>query len=368
MKGHALAHSLIVSFLLIASLSTAVRAETFAYVSLDGENKIVVYSVDSTDGSLTRQSETKLDGSAGALCVSPSREFLFASVRSSGLLASFRIAPENGGITHINTAPAGVNPAFVSTDRRGRFLLTAYYTDGKITSHSIGVGGRISEKPVHELATADKAHAILTNRENRFVYVPHTGPNAIFQFQFDEDRGQFASTQPPRVETGTGTGPRQLAFHPKLDVVYFDYEQGSAIAAFDLDRDSGRLRFRERLSTLPDSYQGSNSNARIEMTPNGRFLYVANRGHNSLAGFAANSRTGALKSLGQTPTEPIPRGFSIDPTGRFIYAAGQSSGKLAAFRIDPNTGTLARFATYDVGKRPWWVLVVDTMKLKAEGE
>ena len=87
---------------------------------------------------------------------------------------------------------------------------------------------------------------------------------------------------------------------------------------------------------------------------------MANRGHNSLAGFAADPKTGALKGIGITPTEAVPRGFNIDPTGRFLYAAGQASGKLAAFKINSNTGALNRFATYDVGERPWWVLVVKT--------
>ena len=143
-------------------------------------------------------------------------------------------------------------------------------------------------------------------------------------------------------------------------MVYFDYEQGSAIAAFDLDRKTGQLTFRECLSTLPKSYLGKNSNARIEITPDGRFLYVANRGNNSLAGFSANPKTGALKGINITPTEAVPRGFNIDPSGRFLYAAGQASGKLAAFRINKETGALKRFATYEVGKRPWWVLVVET--------
>jgi 6-phosphogluconolactonase len=144
-----------------------------------------------------------------------------------------------------------------------------------------------------------------------------------------------------------------------LDVVYFDYEQGSAIAAFDLNRSNGRLSFRERLSSLPDGYDRPNSNARIQRTPNGQYIYVANRGHDSLAGYSVDPATGHLTSLGETPTEPTPRGFAIDPTGRFLFAAGQSSDKLAAFHIQADTGQLTRVATYDVGKQPWWVLISD---------
>lgn len=144
-----------------------------------------------------------------------------------------------------------------------------------------------------------------------------------------------------------------------LDVVYFDYEQDSAIAAFDLDRSTGRLSYRQRLSTIPEGFDQPNSNARIEITPNGRFVYVANRGHDSLAGYAVNPQTGRLAPLGQTVTEPTPRGFAIDPTGQFLFAAGQSSGKLAAFHINGSSGQLTRKATYDVGKQPWWVLVTN---------
>ena len=347
-------------FATILAWPSGAVAGSFAYVSLDGENKIVVHAVNGSDGTLSRTSETELEGSAGPLCVSPDRRFLFASVRSAGKLAAFRISPDDGNLTHINTVTAGINPAYVATDRTGRHLLTAYYTEGKITSHAIDKNGRISAKATQELPTADKAHAIMTDRDNRFAYVPHTGPNTIFQFSFDENSGRFTALKPARVNTGENTGPRQFALHPKLDVAYFDYEQGSAIAAFDVDREDGQLTFREQLSTLPKSYLGKNSNARIEITPDGRFLYVANRGHNSLAGFAADPKTGALKGIGIIPTEAVPRGFNIDPTGRFLYAAGQASGKLAAFKINSNTGALNRFATYDVGERPWWVLVVKT--------
>ena len=141
-------------------------------------------------------------------------------------------------------------------------------------------------------------------------------------------------------------------------MVYFDYEQGSAIAGFDLDRAKGQLRFRERLSTLPKTFRGTNSNSRIEITPSGKFVYVANRGHNSLAGYSVDPRTGRLSALGQTPTEAVPRGFAVDPSGEFLYAAGQASGKVAVYRIDQKTGGLERLATYPVGKQPWWIHVI----------
>lgn len=333
------------------------EAREFAYVSLDGENRIAVYSVHESSGELAAVANVQTPSPPGGLTSDPKNRFLFASLRRAGKLASFRIN-KDGGLTLINVVEAGADPAYVSTDRTGRFLLTAYYVAAKVSVHRIGEDGLLSEKPIQEIATDTKAHAIMTDASNRFAFVPHTGPNAIYQFHFDEQTGRLSPNDPLIVSTGDNTGPRQLAFHPKLDVVYFDYEQACAIAAFDLNRRTGQLSFRERLSSVPDSFKETRSNARIEIHPSGNFVYVANRGHNSLAGYRVDSKTGKLTSLGQTSTEPTPRGFAIDPSGRFLYAAGQSSDRLAAFRISQKNGALYRIATYEVGKQPWWVHVV----------
>lgn len=343
--------------ILCLSLSPSVAmAGMFAYVALDGENRIAVYSIDAKTGELSARPDVKTPSPPGGLTSDPKNRFLFASLRQAGRLASFRIG-DDGGLTLVNTVAAGADPAYVATDRTGKFLLTAYYVAAKISVHRIGEDGSLSEKPLQEIATDEKAHAILTDPSNQFAFVPHTGPNAIYSFRFDEKTGSLSPLKPLILRTGKSTGPRQLAFHPKLDIVFFDYEQGSAIAAFDLNRKTGRLSFRETLSSLPPDYGLTNSNARIEIAPSGEFVYVANRGHDSLAGYRVDPKTGRLQSLGQTPTEKTPRGFAIDPSGRFLYAAGQSSDRLAAFRIDQKTGQLTRFATYDVGSKPWWVHV-----------
>ena len=347
-------------FGLIASLllsGVTATAGQFAYVSLDGENRIAVYSADEKSGELSPRPDVATPSPPGGLTSDPKNRFLFASLRQAGQLASFRIG-DDGGLTLINTVEAGADPAYVATDRTGRFLLTAYYVAAKVSVHRIGDDGSLSDKPLQEISTDTKAHAILTDPTNQFAFVPHTGPKAIYQFRFDAQTGRLSPADPLVVDTGENSGPRQLAYHPKLDVVFFDYEQGSAIAGFDLDRKTGQLSFRERLSSIPEEFSETNSNARIEIHPSGRFVYVANRGHDSLAGYRVDAKTGKLTGFGQTPTEKTPRGFAIDPAGRFLYAAGQSSDRLAAFRIDQKTGSLSRFATYDVGKNPWWVHVV----------
>jgi 6-phosphogluconolactonase len=114
----------------------------------------------------------------------------------------------------------------------------------------------------------------------------------------------------------------------------------------------------QTVSTLPSGYTGQNSCSKIQITPSGKFLYAPNRGHNSIAGFSIDASTGLLTSIGQTPSEPVPRAFSLDPEGQFLYAAGIESGRLAAYRVDHDSGVLQPLKTYPVGTRPMWVMMI----------
>jgi 6-phosphogluconolactonase len=154
-------------------------------------------------------------------------------------------------------------------------------------------------------------------------------------------------------------GPRHYCFHPARDMVYVSDEQGSSVTAYSLDASAGTLTAVQTISSLPADYEGQNAPAQIHMHPTGRFMYLSNRGHDSIAGFAIDEATGQLTQLGQTPTEPSPRAFNLDPSGRYLFAAGQGSGRLAAYRIDERTGELAPLETTTVGENPMWVLIME---------
>ena len=332
-------------------------ADTFVYVSVAGEKRIAIYRLDADSGGLEHVGDTKTAGEPGALTTDPANRFLFASLRAEGNLAAFRIDPQTGKLTHLNTVAAGPDPAQIATDRTGRFLLCAYYVAAKVTVHAIGKDGTLSRAPVQSVPTADKAHAVGLDAKNEFAFVPHTGTNVIFQFRFEAKTGELRPTSVPQLRTPPNTGPRHLVFHPTLDLVYVDNEQGGSATVYTIDRKAGSLKPVQTLSTLPADFKGTNACAELRLRPDGKFLYVANRGHDSLARFAVEA-DGKLKSLGQTPTEATPRSFDVDPSGRFAYAAGESSGKIAAYRVDATTGDLQRFATYDAGRQPWWVMAV----------
>ena len=333
------------------------RAETFVYVSMAPEQKVRVYWLDPKEGKLTDVETLAVEGTPGALAVNPRKQTLVASLRSTSALASFRIDPVTGKLKHRSTAalPKGENAAFVGTDRTGRWLLSASYAAGKVVVHRLNDDGTIQTPAVQTVDTAKTAHCIATDRENRFVFVPHVTPNAVWQFRLDTATGRL--TEAGKAPGGTDkAGPRHLAFHPTQSLAFTSDEQGSSITAYRFDPAAG-LKPVQTLSTLPPDFKGQNTTAEVQVHPGDKFVWVSNRGHDSLAGFAIDA-DGQLTALGQTPTEKTPRSFTVEPDGRFVLAAGEGSGKLAVYQVDLDTGKLSRRHTYDVGKSLSWVLAV----------
>lgn len=333
------------------------HAATFVYVSLAPEQKIQLYRFDAAEGKLTPVEAIGVDGSPGSLGVDPQKKLLFASLRTNSKLASFRVDGATGKLKQISEVdlPKGENAAFVATDRSGRWLLSASYAAGKVVVHEIQSDGTIKSPAVQTVETAKTAHCIATSREGDFVFVPHVAPNAVYQFKLDAATGQLkeAGQAPGGAEKA---GPRHLAFHPKLNLAFSSDESGSSITAYRFDPAKG-LKPEQTLSTLPSDFKGQNSAAEVKVHPSGKFVWVSNRGHDSLAGFSIDD-TGKLASIGQTPTEKTPRSFDIDPSGKFVLSAGEGSGKLAVYRVDLESGKLARLHTYDVGQSLTWVMAV----------
>jgi len=345
---------------LLLAIADCVRGEANLYVSVAGEKRIAVYRIAAESGELTHQSDVAIEGEPGALTTDAKGRFLFASIRSEGKLASFRVKPRSGSLEHVSTVSAGEDPAHLSTDRAGRFLFTAYYQAGKVTLHGVYENGSLTREPLQSIATAEKAHAIVTDPSNRFVFVPHTAPNAIFQFNFQATTGRLTATATPRVTAPPGTGPRHLVFHPRLPIAYVVNEQGGSVTAYQLDPSAGTLAPIQTTTTLPADFGGRSTNAcaEIRIHPAGRFLYASNRGHDSIACFSIDE-AGKLTAIGHVATEKTPRSFDLDPGGKFLYAAGEGSGRLASYRIDAKTGTLERLETYNVGRQPWWAMAVE---------
>lgn len=335
-------------------------AQIHVYVSVAGDNEIAVFHQDS-DGALTKHSRSPADTAPGSLATHPTKPVLYAALRGSKQLGAFTMAAD-GSLSLLNTVPAG-SSAYILPDATGGVLVSAYYREGKVRVHRLRADGSIMAEALQVIATDEKTHGVRFSPDQRFVYLPHTGPNAVFQFSFKATTGRLSPLDPFRAEPMPETYPRHLWFHPELPVAYTSNERSSGVSRWAFDAETGQLKATQTLSTLPEDFDpattrnGRNSTSDVEVHPSGNFVYVANRGHNSLAAFSLDKK-GHMRAIGQTPTEDTPRSFNISPDGKFIYAAGQRSGKLACYRVNLSTGALQRFDTLVVGKAPSWVQCV----------
>jgi 6-phosphogluconolactonase len=344
------------------------------YVCLQDDDKIAAFTMDADTGRLTPQAEVRVAGGPSVLALSPNRQVLYVGHRTEPAISSFRVDRANGGLALQGRVSSSHAPTFLALDRTGHYLLSAYYQGGFAAVHPLAADGSVGATPVGRTDAATGAHAILTDPSNRFAFVPHIarlndnvlepprdnpGPNMILQFRFDAESGRLSPNSPFRVEPAERIGPRHYCFHPTRDLVYFSNEQGCSVTAYRLDAVTGALAAVQTVSTLPGGYSGRNTCSQIHLTPSGRFLFVANRGHNSIAGFAVDAASGQLTPAGHVATEAVPSAFGLDPDGRFVVAAGSASGRLASYRVDPETGGLTPLATYAAGARPMAVLAVN---------
>ena len=330
------------------------------YVSFQDDDRISIFTVHPATGRLDWQEEVAVEGGPAPLAISPGKDVLHVGRRGNQQLSSYQIDQRTGGLSLIGTVPLQGEPVYVATDRSGRFVLSAYYYQSTVAVHAVGRDGAVTFPPVEWRYTSHGAHAIQTDRSNRFAFAPHIanrGPNAIFQFRFDEKTGRLTPNEPARHNPRDYLGPRAFVFHPTLDAVYFSDEQGGSVTAYNLDPSAGTLTPFQTISTLPAGYGEPNTCSQIRIVPSGTFLYAPNRGHNSVASFTVDPTTGRLAATGRVPTEPVPRAFNLDPNGRFLYVAGLDSGRLAAYQIDQDSGELTPLETYEGGNRPMWVLI-----------
>jgi len=348
------------------------HAEQLLYLASTKDKTIVAHAIDADSGELTERFRVDLPGNAGPLAFSPDESFVYAAVtgladRKAGVCTLKRNI--DGSLELLATAHITSRAPYIRTDKAGGNLLAAHYGAGDVTVYRIKDGICTDELLDHK-KTERTAHCIEIDPSGRFVFVPHTAPNKVYQFRLDAQTGTLTPNDPP-FATGPDADhkyhePRHYAHHPKLDIAYTSNENGGGITAWKFSPENGTLSKIQTLSTLPPDFEGRSAAADIKITPDGRFAYVSNRHitkrkddgptKDTLAGVSLDPQTGEMELIGYFPTAHVPRSFCIDVTGQFVYAAGQNTARLFAYRIDQETGQLAKFADYETGDVPIWVM------------
>lgn len=328
----------------------------------DGDSAIHLFSVDERSGALTAVTTYDTGPQASQLALHPDGTFLYATVRGGGSnrVLTYAIDPASGELTPQGDTPLTLDPVYVAIDATGGWAMFADFGGDEISVHSIGADSVVEAGPVEEISVGDEPHAIVPAPDNAHVYVPHRGTNEIRQFAFDATSGALTPLDPPAEPAAPGAGARHLAFDPTGTHAYLSDEFSDTVTHFSRDPVSGLLTRLESVSTLPRGMSGDgNTTADCHVTPDGAFVYVSNRGHDSIAMFAADSTTGVVTALGQVDTATTPREFEVDPTGRFVWAAGQGDGEVAAYSLDGATGQLTPAGTVSVGGSPLWVKALE---------
>jgi 6-phosphogluconolactonase len=320
---------------------------------------IYVYRLDPASGALTLASKIPKVVNPSYVVLHPNGRYLYAvneiqtmDRKPGGGVSAFAIDLETGALRYLNRQSShGTDPCHLSVDRNGRYLFVANYSSGSVAVYPLTDDGQLepaSDVVQHagssvdpERQTGPHAHSINVDPSNRYALVADLGLDQILVYRLDLERGKLVPNDPPHVATAPGGGPRHLDFHPSGRFVYVVNEMGSSITGYAYDAERGALRPLQTLSMLPEGFAGSNDCADIHVHPSGAFVYASNRGHDSIASFAIDSRTGLLTRLGWESTQGhTPRGFNIDPTGALLLAANQDSSTIVAFKIDAISGRL----------------------------
>jgi 6-phosphogluconolactonase len=332
---------------------------TFVYASSLTEDAILSFELDSDSGALRPIGRPVELGGAWALQLSPDGKFLYAVGHTKHEIASLAIDPHSGALASLGTMKldGAVGPEFPSylfVTPSGRHLLVCDYFRDRLAAYAIAdtgclrgetqavvsVGSGVQGPREHRV----HPHSIQLDPSGRFAVVPLTGADEIRFFAWDPDAGRIGEPALASVKTVGGTGPRHFAFHPSQPVVYFANERGanhSSVTLFEREEGQPVLHERGTWRTIPDSFRSRNAIADLHLTPDARHLYVSNRGHNSLAGYAISPVDGSLRPFGQFPTGSIPTTFAIEASGRFTLCASQGENTISVHRIDAETGRLS---------------------------
>jgi 6-phosphogluconolactonase len=325
---------------------------------------IYAYRFDSASSELTPLGIAAEAVNPSFLAIDPSHRFLYAvnevqkyEDANSGVVSAFAIDSEKGdrqtGKVQLLNAVAsrGADPCYIAFDKTGKYALVANYTGGSVAVFPVQTDGRIGQSSAfvqhtgssvnRERQEGPHAHWIETTPDNRFAIAVDLGLDELLIYRFDAKNGSLTPNNPPYVKLDPGAGPRHVAFHPNGKFAYVVNELQSSITAFAYDARHGRLQKLKTVSTLPKNFSGSNDTAEIKVHPSGKFLFASNRGHDTIALFSIDSKTGALTLADHFPTQgKTPRNFEIDPTGKFLFVANQDTNNIVVFQIDSNNGRL----------------------------
>jgi 6-phosphogluconolactonase len=353
----------------LATISAATGADSYylvyvgSYTDAPSASKgIYAWRFDPSSGRVTSLGLVAETVNPAYVCATPDGRFLYAvnwqtaEAAEGDTVSAYAIDGKAGALALLNEASAGGGlPNQVIVDPRGKFaMVTNYGFHGNDADHNnsslaglpIQADGRLSAPFYvdHHTGAAlsprqARTHGVIFTKDDRFAFVAELGLDRVYVYHVDAAKPAVTPADPPFVSLSARSGPRRLALSPDEKFLYVNHETDSKVSVFAVDH--GTLKEIQQISTLPADFQGRNTTAEIQMDKAGRFLYVSNRGADSIVVYAVDADKGTLTlsefvpALGQSP-----RNITIDPIGRYFFAANQVSNNVVIFSVDTQTGHL----------------------------
>jgi 6-phosphogluconolactonase len=290
----------------------------------------------------------------------PHEPVLFAVERqlpadpSTGSLSTFRIDPGTGSLTLEGRQPSGGRwPSHVAVHPSGERVYVANIAAGSVASFPVS-GGRpaaadvvLDRRTAAERANASddprsgpRTHSVALSPRGDLALVCDMGAHRVALYELDPASGRIAEEASSVLALPDGSGPRHAEFHPTMPVAYLSHEHASELGVVRVV--DGRLELVEIVSSLPAAADPARSRASdVHVHPNGRFAYVSNRGHDTIAVFELDSTSGRARPVRHEDSRgEIPRIFSITPDARYVLVANQASGSIVTFGLDSDSGRL----------------------------
>ncbi|HUF63099.1 MAG TPA: lactonase family protein [Verrucomicrobiales bacterium] len=293
------------------------------------------------------------------LAIHPGGGFLYAVNETvefggerSGSVTAFALDRAAGTLRKLNqVSSGGAAPCHIEMDRQGGHVLIANYAGGSVAAIALGEDGRLGERTAfvqHEGSSvnarrqeAPHAHCIRIDASGGYAVAADLGLDRVLVYRFDSETGALLANDPPGSTVEPGSGPRHFAFRGDAKFGYVINELRSTVTAFSWNVEDGVLEPVQTISTLPPDFRGTSHTAEVVVSPDNRFVYGSNRGHDSIAVFRSDPESGRLTLVEIEATRgKTPRNFALHPGGGWLLAANQGSDTVTVFRVDAETGAL----------------------------
>lgn len=350
----------LVALTLLTAPSVAPAADPLVFVTAfapGDKGGIHAYEFDTREGTLKPITRTAGVENPFFLALSPDRKFLYSihakqfGGRESEQVAAYRVVGRTGELKLLNRQSAeGTAACYLDVDKTGKAVLVANYSSGSVASLPVKPDGSLGGKASfyqHKGSSVNPqrqkeshAHSIVISPDNKYAFAADLGTDQILSYKLDPAAARLTPNDPPFAKSLAGAGPRHLTFHPSGKHVYVINELLNSVTVFDYDTASGKLAEKQTVPTLPADFKGTSYCADLKVTPDGRYLYGTNRGHDSIASYRIGE-DGRLSLIAIAPSlGKGPQNLAITADGRWLLCANMPGNNIAVFRIDAKTGRL----------------------------